>query len=143
MAFTSSTSPSEDIILQEGSFAFDYECSGTIYKGQSVEAIDKTSGDIAVRAVPHSTLVGNGCVGVAAYYQTNGNPIAVYGPGNICRVIVSGASNAVAGDVMHSTSEGKWLKVESSNEGYLASGVNAIALETQASADGTVKVMLF
>lgn len=142
MAFTSSTSPSEDIILQEGAFAYDFECSGTVYAGQAVEAITKTSGDIAVRAVPASSKIGHGTIGVAAYYQTNGNPVAVYGHANICRVIVSGASNATAGSVMHSTYEGKWVD-NTATPGYLASGVNAIALETQATADGTVKVMLW
>jgi len=142
MTFTSSTSPSEDIILQEGAFAYDFECSGTVYKGQAVEAVPKTSGDIAVRAVPHNSKIGHGCVGVAAYYQTNGNPIAVYGHGNICRVIVSGSSKATCGSTMHSTYDGKWVDM-SGNPGYLASGVNAIALETQATADGTVKVMLW
>jgi len=128
------TSPTEDIIVQEGTFAFDYLCSGAVSAGQGVTAI----GTMAVEA-PTTTGVDFAakCVGVAAYDQTHGNHIAVYGPGNIVRVIVSGTSVAV-GDNLKLVEEGKFREFACAN----ASGVTAIALETQGTANGTVKVLL-
>jgi len=129
------TSPSDPIIIQEGTLAFDYDASGTIYKGQGVYAVD------AFKVKAPGTGIGTeqgGCVGVAAYSQTDGKPIAVYGPGNIVRVIISGASHCTAGDRLHLVDEGKWSKIS----GAIPSGVYAIALETQTSADGTAKVLL-
>jgi hypothetical protein len=134
MAFTTSTSPSEDIIVQEGTFAFDYDSSGSVYKGQGVYAI----GTLQAIAPTHS-LGGQqpGCIGVAAYDQTDGNPVAVYGPGNICRVIISGSSKCTVGDTLFLTDEGKFY-----NTPHYPSGVYAVALETQATADGTARVLL-
>jgi len=136
MAFTTSSSPSEDIIVQEGTFAFDYDCSGSVFKGQGVYAI----GTMQVKAPADSINVCTpGCVGVAAYDQTDGKPVAVYGPGNICRVIVSGTSTAV-GEVLVLAGNGYFKEAPAS---YTISGVNAIALETQGTDAGTCKVMLF
>jgi len=134
MAFTS---PTDDIILQEGTFAFGYTCSGSVSAGQAVEAI----GTMQVKAVPASSVVGHGCVGVAAYDQTDGEMVAVYGPGNICRVIVSGTGVA-AGDVLQATYEGKFSDAEV-GEKVMCSGVNAVALETQGTDSGTCRVLLF
>ena len=95
MAFTTSTSPSEDIIVQEGTFAFDYECSGSVFAGQAVYVNDT----LKVSAPPGGD-VRTGYVGIAAYDQTDGNQVAVYGPGNICRVIISGTTILV-GDLLY------------------------------------------
>jgi len=137
MAFTTTTSPSEDIIVQEGTFAFDYDCSGSVYAGQGVLAVG-TMQVIAPGSFQNKP-VGTACVGVAAYDQTDGNPVAVYGPGNICRVIVSGTGVA-AGDVLACSDHGKFMDTPAA---YTTSGVNAIALETQSTNNGTCKVLLF
>jgi hypothetical protein len=132
MAFTT---PTEDIIVQEGTFAFDYLCSGTVTKGQGVYAI----GTMACVA-PTTTGVQSvqpGCLGVAAYTQTHGNQVAVYGPGNIVRVSVSGTSTAV-NDELVLVEEGKFREAACTN----ASGVRAIALETQATNNGACRVLL-
>ena len=134
MAFTA---PTEDIIVQEGTFAFDFTASGTIYAGQAVHAI----GTMQVRAIPVSQAIGHGTVGVAAYGRTDGQAIAVYGPGNICRITVSGTGTA-AGDTLFATSEGEWTDT-GTNPTFYCSGVNAIALETQATDAGTCRVMLW
>ena len=137
MAFTTTTSPSEDIIVQEGTFAFDYDCSGSVFAGQGVIAC----GTLQVKATPavYEGAPAKSCVGVAAYDQTDGKPVAVYGPGNICRVIVSGTGVAV-GDILACTDDGKFLDAPAA---YTISGVNAIALETQSTNNGTCRVMLF
>jgi len=131
------TSPTEDIIVQEGTFAFDYTCSGSVSAGQGVYAL----GTVAVCA-PTTELSATGgmqpyCVGVAAYDQTHGNPVAVYGPGNIVRVIVSGTANTV-GKPMVLGEEGKFKYIATTKP----SGVYALPLETQATANGTCKAML-
>jgi len=130
------TAPTEDIILQEGTFAFDYTCSGTVYAGQAVEPI----GTMQVRAVQSTDKIGKGCVGVAAYKQTDGKEVAVYGPGNIVRVRVSGTSTAV-GETLHSTYYGEWVEATAASE-FLESGLRAIALETQGTDGGVCRVML-
>ena len=131
MAFTS---PTEDIIVQEGTFAFDYLCSGTISAGQGVYAIGTMA--VVAPSTPGVELQP-GCIGVAAYSQTHGNQIAVYGPGNICRIIVSGTGTA-ANDELHLVSEGKFVEGTIPN----ASGISVLALETQGTANGTCRVML-
>jgi len=129
MAFTS---PTEDIIVQEGTFAYDLTCSGSISAGQAVIVC----GTMQVK--PATTALSTDVFGVAAYSQTDGNPIAVYGPGNICRVIISGTSKCTAGDDLYAQYEGKWAT------GTATAGVtcHALALETQATADGTARVLL-
>ena len=134
MAFTS---PTDDICIQEGTFAFSYTCSGSVSAGQAVHAI----GTMQVKSIPATSVLGHGCVGVAAYDQTDGKMVAAYGPGNICRVIVSGTATAV-GDVLNATYEGKFSDAALGETAH-CSGVNAIALETQATNNGTCRVMLY
>ena len=139
MAFSEITTA--DIITQEGTFAFDYDCSGTVYAGQEVYAI----GTMQVKA-PGTTDLQHGCVGVAAYGQTDGKPVAVYGPGNIVNVRVSGTST-VAGDSLSLTKDGEFVEIAARGEygsgtRAFASGVSAIALETQGTDSGIVRVLL-
>jgi len=131
------TAVTEDVVLQEGTFAFDFECSGTIYAGQAVEPI----GTMQVRAVQSTDVTGKGTLGVALYKQTDGNQIAIAGPGNIVRIRVSGTGTAV-GDVLRSTYYGEWVEDRVGNNLFI-SGVQAIALETQATDGGECRVMLY
>jgi len=78
-------SPTDDIILQEGTFAYNFQASGTISAGQVVEVNDT----MKVRVCP--TTNDTSWVGVAAYDVTDKEYIAVYGPGNIVRCKSSGA----------------------------------------------------
>jgi len=131
MAFTS---PSEPILVQEGTLGFDYDASGSVYAGQGVYAVTP----FKVKAPGTGIKNQAGCVGVAAYDASDGKPVMVYGPGNIVKVIVSGASKCTAGDLLCLVDEGKFA-----NTGVTPSGgVHALALETQASADGTARVLL-
>ena len=133
------TSPTEDIIVQEGTFAFDYDCSGAVSAGQGVYA---NATGLYVAAAPEergNVDVTAGCLGVAAYGQTHGNPVAVYGPGNIVRVIISGTSKCTVAKPVYCVSEGKFANIAN----YACpSGVYGIALETQGTANGTAKVLL-
>ncbi len=136
MAFTS---VAEDVIVQEGTFAFDYDASGTVYAGQGVYAI----GTLQVKAPAATTKIAHGCVGVAAYEIADGNPVAVYGPGNIVRCKVSGSSVAVAaGDAMACTAEGYFTEDHQAQANACCSGVQAIALETSTTQHGTIRALL-
>ena len=139
MAFTTSTSPTHSIIEQEGSFAFDFDLSGACFAGQAVESALATG---FVRPVPAASVISHGCVGIAAYDQTDNNPVAVYGPGNIVRGIISGTSKCTIGDVLHACQEGKWVHKDSDPKVYI-SGICAVALQTQGTADGTALMLLF
>jgi len=130
------TSPTDDIIVQEGTFAYSFTASGSVKAGQGVIM----TGEMEVGAPASNVALAKGCIGVAAYDQSDGKPVAVYGPGNIVRVIISGASHCTRGDTLMCGPEGKFYAVTDST--YLVSGISAIALETQASADGTAKVLL-
>jgi len=125
------TAPTDDIIVQEGTFAYSFKCSGTIYPGQAVYPV----ATMEVKAV--SANYEPGCIGVAAYKKTDDGYIGVYGPGNIVRVIVSGTAVAVS-DRLLPVNEGKWKE----GTGAHSSGCQAIALETQATDNGTCRVLL-
>jgi len=129
------TSPTDDIIVQEGTFAYDYIASGTIYAGQCLEA--GTTSSMEVEVAENAT---DAFVGVAAYNATDGEKIAVYGPKNIVRCIVKGTSVCNIGDDLFvSGSEGKV------SNAAIDTPINhkiGVALETQATDGGTVKVLL-
>jgi len=132
MAFTS---PTDDIIVQEGTFAYSFTASGTIYAGQLVVP----TGTMQVIAAPGVSSAK--CVGVAAYYVTDGEMVAVYGPGNIVRCCASGTSVAV-GECLIAGTEGKVLDVTDLYAKKSGASIVGKALESQATADGAVRVLL-
>lgn len=140
MAFTS---PTDDIGLQPNVMPLSFECSGTISAGQGVQIC----GAMKVKA-PGGANAGNyvsGCVGVAETDCTDGNWIGVLGPGNIVRLIISGATACEQGEILHCVSPGKWA-YKTPGAALAApgcSGVRAIALENQATANGTCRALLF
>jgi hypothetical protein len=133
------TGPTDDIIFQEGTFAYNFQASGTIVGGQAVEIQDT----MKVAAPLGSKLQDNNSkiIGVAAYDVTDKEYVAVYGPGNVVRVIISGASNCTVGEVLVPSCDGKFLN-RNTSAAPCASGLKAIALETQATNNGTAKVLL-
>ena len=128
--FPYTTWPTDDVIVQEGTFAFDFIASGTIYAGQAVEPI----GTMQVRKITNA--LGT-FVGLAAYDATDTQHVAVYGPGNIVRACASGTSVTVGRSVIPNK-EGKFRI----GALYYASGISAISLEAQATADGSVRLLL-
>ena len=80
-------SPTDDIIVQEGTLAYNFIASGTISAGQIVEVNDT----MKVRVDP--TANDTSWIGVAAYDVTDDEYVAIYGPGNIVRCKSSGAIN--------------------------------------------------
>jgi len=133
------TSPTDDIIVQNGISPYSFQASGTIKAGQAVQITDT----MKVEAPPETRGSDDNfrIIGVAAYDVTDDEYVAVYGPGNIVRVIISGASNCVAGEILIPSVHGKFLnKVTSASE--CISGIAAIALETQVTNNGTARVLL-
>ena len=100
------TGPTDDIIVQEGTFAYNFQASGTIVGGQAVEIQDtmKVAAPLGAKLQDNNDKI----IGVAAYDVTDKEYVAVYGPGNICRVIISGASNCTVGDILIPSCEGKF-----------------------------------
>jgi hypothetical protein len=133
------TGPTDDIIFQEGTFAYNFQASGAIVGGQAVEIQDtmKVAAPLGTKVFDNNSKI----IGVAAYDVTDKEYVAVYGPGNIVRVIISGASNCLVGDILIPSSDGKFQnKVTAAS--YCLSGIKAIALETQATNNGTARVLL-
>jgi len=90
MAFTA---VSGDIPLQPGTQAYNFWASGAITKGQGVTAIDwSPSGEQVYVGVPPTS--SNILVGVAAYTVASGDPVAIYGPGNLVACKLSGSQSA-------------------------------------------------
>jgi hypothetical protein len=133
------TGPTDDIIVQEGTFAFDFTASGAVYGGQAVY-VNKSPLGISVPSLG-ADRPQPGSVGVVAYDQSDGKPVAVYGIGNICRVIVSGT--CIAGDILYCTTNGKVTKPSNLDCTTVAnpSGVYYIALEDGV-ADDDIKVFI-
>jgi len=126
----------DDVILQEGTAAYNYQAGSTIKAGMAL-------------SVKESPMIVSGCkakdstnfVGIAAYDTSHDKYVAVYGPGNIVRVIISGATNCYVGDILIPSSDGKFQnRVVSTLP--CASGIRAIALETKLLNNATAKVLL-
>ena len=123
----------ERVIFQEGTFMYSFECSGTVYAGQFI----MPCGDMKVKAA--NVASGQSAFGVAAYGQTDGNMIGVYGPGNIVRGTVSGTS-VTAGTLIQTDSEGSMIPT-GTNLDWATSG-SAIALESQTTNNGECRMLL-
>ena len=90
--------PSDDILVQEGTFAFSFEASGAISGAQLV----KSAG---VMQVVKATDSQDNVLGVAAYEVAKGDYVAVYPLGNIVRCCA--ASGITTGAELHCASDGK------------------------------------
>jgi len=134
------TSPTDDILCNDDGFMYGFEASGAIKAGQVVTVTTSASPTqpFVVQAYPIAAATENS-VGVAIYTAADGEDVAVAGNGCIVRCIVSGTSKCVAGDDLYAGWEGK---VDNSGTYGSTSPPIGVALETQATADGTVRVLL-
>ena len=125
------TAPTDDILYSEGGPIFSLQASGAIYAGQCLTADGTMECKVASNA-------DDAFIGVALYDVSNDDYVAIAGPGNIVRCIVNGTSKCTSGDdMMISGTEGKI-----SNTGLAAGTKIGVALETQATDGGTVRVLL-
>lgn len=102
MTWDTSDIVENDIILQDGVFAYNFTASGTIYKGQAV----CICGDNLVMVCNDgSTNAGESdVIGLATYGATDGSQIGIAGPGNICVCCTSGQVNG--GTAVYGTHDG-------------------------------------
>jgi len=123
MAMTYTAIAKDPVLVEEGTFAMNYIASGTIYAGCAVCCSGGTEKVKAQVGAP-GFVAGkrNGYVGVAAYNATDGDQIAVYGPGNKVRVRASGA--IVVGESITPVSKGFFQNV------IAGSGSFGVALES-------------
>jgi hypothetical protein len=77
--------PTDDIIVQEGTFGFSFIASGAISGG----ALVKPNGTMQVVKTSNSQ---NNAIGVAAYSVSKDEVVTVYGPGNIIRSYCASAT---------------------------------------------------
>jgi len=120
--------PTDDICIQEGAGWFSMTAGADVIAGQCL-IVDGTF-ECAVGTVDTDAFVG-----VAAYDKTDGGKLMIYGPGNIVRCIVSGTAVGVGDDLMVS------YQGRVDDAGTAANKIG-VALETQGTNNGTVRVML-
>ncbi|MBE3094739.1 MAG: DUF2190 family protein [Actinobacteria bacterium] len=77
--------PTDDIIVQEGTFGYTFIASGAISGAQLV----KSAGPMQVLKATSST---DNAIGIAAYTVTKGKAVTVYGPFNIVRSYLASAA---------------------------------------------------
>lgn len=134
MAFSAITD--RDIGIQEGTMLFSFTASGNILRGQAVEVVD----DMYVIATDSNPA--NGFVGVAAYGASKGDPIAVYGPGNIVWARVSGTS-VTAGTPVVATVDGLFQPANAVSGSGDFQHAHGVALDTQGTTLGLCRIMLY
>jgi len=124
------TKPTDDILIAGSIGPFSLTASGSLYGGQCVIPNDTME-------VRPSTDDTDAFIGVALYDRSDEEKIAVAGKGNIVRCIVNGTSKCTVGDdIFCSGSEGKV-----SNTGSADNKIG-VALETQATDGGTVRIVI-
>lgn len=133
--------PTDDILYNDDGPRYGYEASGTIYRGDVVQVVSKStkSQPFAVQLYK-TTPPTKPAVGVALFTATTGKDIAVAGPGCIVRVETAGSSKCVAGDTLWPSGTAGQV----SND-YIIGDTNVpcgIALETQATTASTVRMLV-
>jgi len=121
--------PSDDVILQEGTFGFSFIASGAISGAMLVKA----NGPMYVVKCTAET---DNAIGVAANTAAKGDALTVYGPGNIIRSYT--ASTATAGDDLFVAPTAGFCNAATYGGTYPCVG---IALESKGAA-GTIRVLL-
>jgi len=134
MAFTAITD--RDICVQEGTGAFKFIASGAILAGQAVEVVE------GEYVIPTDSKPANAFVGVADQTTSKGDAVAVYGPGNIVWGRASGTS-VDAGDLVVATVDGEFQPANAVSGATDMQNAHGIALTTQGTTDGVVKIMLY
>ena len=121
--------PTDDVIVQEGTFGYTFIASGTI----SGSMLVKPAGPMQI---VKATDMNDNAIGVAAYFVTKGEAVTVYGPMNIIRSCC--ASATAVGDDLYAGAGGAFTNL-------IAVGGTApcvgIALEG-AVADSKIRILL-
>lgn len=92
MAMTYTAITDKPILVEEGTFSYNYKAGDTIYAGCALCCSGGTETVIPMKKTGGAP--GHGFIGVAAYNASSGDQISAYGPGNKVRVRASGAITA-------------------------------------------------
>jgi len=120
MAWDTADIHDNEIIRQDGTFAYLFTASGTIYAGQSV----KVQADDTIT----TTAGGDDGIGIASIYATHGNQIGMYGPGNIVYAITDGAH--VASTPLYAGADGVMTNTQAGSERIMAYVIEAGTLQS-------------
>ena len=99
MAWSTTDIATNDIIKQDGVFAYNFEASGTIYKGQFVAVTDDNKVGVTTASAPACNAIG-----VACYNATDGEQISIACGGNI--VICCADASIQAGTAVYGDTDG-------------------------------------
>ena len=137
MAWTEITD--RDICIQGSENKINCIASGAVYAGQAVTGINGGSTD-KLYVVVGNTGAHKRAIGVAAMDASAGESVAVYIAGAVCW----GRANAavVEGDWLYAAADGDWDDCTDAAGAEIVMSGAAIALITQGSSDGLVKVLL-
>jgi len=108
-----------DIIVQDGVFAYNFEASGTIYKGQAVALIPGEDNTVGVTT---SVAAMMRCIGLATYNVTDAVQVGIAGPGNICYACFDSA--IAVGTAVYATTAGVFTSTQGNAQrpaGYVVS----------------------
>ena len=123
--------PTDPILISGPGSKLSLKANGAVYAGQALTAYGNLECDQAA-------ATDDAFIGVAQYDVADNGYVTVLGKGNIVRMIVEGSSVCAVGDAMMTVgTEGKI-----SNAGLAAGLKIGVALETQATDDGTVRIQL-
>jgi predicted RecA/RadA family phage recombinase len=100
MTWTTTDIATNDIIQQDGVFAYNFKASGAIKKGQALYL----SADNLVSVTTASATESN-CCGFATMDAANGEQVGVAGPGNIVVCCMDDAAS-VAGTALYGDTDG-------------------------------------
>ena len=123
--------PTDDVIVQEGTFGFSFIASGAI----SGASLVKPNGTMEVVKTSDSQ---SNSIGVAAYSVSKGEVVTVYGPGNIIRSYC--ASATASGDDLYAGVGGAFHNGGGVVYGGLSPSIG-IALEP-CNADTHIRILL-
>ena len=102
MAWSTTDIATNDIIQQDGVFAYSFQASGTIYKGQAV-CIPKVDNNVMATT---AAADGANAIGFATQDATNDNYVPVAGPGNIVVCCMDDASST-PGTILYGDTDGR------------------------------------
>lgn len=92
-----------DIVIQDGIFAYNFTASGAIYKGQAVCVCPAHEGYV-MQCTSDATYAN--CIGIAAQNAAAGTQIPVAGPGNIVYAVCDTNSDITAGTAVYGDTNG-------------------------------------
>jgi len=120
MAWDTSDILDNEIIKQDGVFAYLFTASGTIYAGQSVKI--QANNTVTV------TAGSDNGIGLASMNATHGSQVGVYGPGNLVYGIINGTH--AAGTTLYAGATGVMTNTQGSTERIMGYVVEAGVVQT-------------